>query len=113
MPLLYYTEAHWAGHCPTLGPTLCYLLNGSIVGGPRTALQVKLQSLPLSPGQLEPRPAPCSRVSVSSSPAHKAMASSPLRMAPRTSSCMFLSESPLFLFLIGPCLSVQCHLTLP
>lgn len=50
MPLLYYTEAHWAGHCPTLGPILCYLLNGSIVGGPRTG----------SPGQA-PIPSPLPR----------------------------------------------------
>lgn len=50
MPLLYYTKAHWAGCCPTLGPSLCYLLNGCIVGGPRTG----------SPGQA-PIPYPLPR----------------------------------------------------
>lgn len=34
MPLSYYSERHWAGHCPALGPNLCYPPNSSIVGGP-------------------------------------------------------------------------------
>lgn len=48
----------------------------------------------LTSGQPGRRLAPCSKASVSSSHAHRATASSPPRMDPRTSSCMYLSESP-------------------
>lgn len=78
-------------------------------GGGRPGRGVPSSSNPptLSSGQPVPRLARCSRVSVSSSHAHRATASSPRRMDPRTSLCTYLSESLRHPFSwLGPCCRV-------
>ena len=73
---------------------VCVCVGGGCPGKQGVACSGHMSKPPtLSLGQPVPRLARCSRVSVSSSHAHRATASSPPRTGRRTSSCTCLSES--------------------